>query len=230
MHKPRYSLSIALISFSLWACSADKPDGDGHGHARSKSSAKAGGHAASQPTKPASQPVATTGGSAASQPAVKADPFSGLVTLADGLKASDIKAGDVLFVMARQAMGPGQAGRLVAVQRFSAMKFPLRYEMSAKNLMMPGIPFAGPFIVRARLDRDGDPMTKGSDDLYAEFAKNVANGDEAVHLVLANKAVVPGASKQPVRKHPAGQHGPAGHQHPASQPAPSKAPASQPAH
>ena len=107
--------------------------------------------------------------------------------------------------MARQAMAPGQAGRLVAVRRFTGMKFPLRYDLSAKNLMMPGVPFSGPFIVRARLDRDGDPMTKGADDLYAEFAKNVANGDEAIHLVLAKRpaAAIPVPSKKAPPKAPA---------------------------
>jgi len=127
------------------------------------------------------------------------------VKLAEGLNASDIKPTDVLFVMARQAMAPGQAGRLVAVRRFTGMKFPLRYDLSAKNLMMPGVPFSGPFIVRARLDRDGDPMTKGADDLYAEFAKNVANGDEAIHLVLAKRpaAAIPVPSKKAPPKAPA---------------------------
>jgi hypothetical protein len=203
--------TVVPLGLVLVACPVGKP--------AEEAKIQAGASAASQPAPKAaaSRPTgATQPAAAASQPAVKSDPFSGLVKLGNGLTAADIKATDVLFVMARQAMGPGQAGRLVAVQRHAPAKLPLRYEMNSKNLMMPGVPFSGPFIVRARLDRDGDPMTKGADDLYAEFSKNVNNGDEGIHLVLAKKAAAPA---------------PAPRSRPAVAPkaAPKAAPASQPA-
>ena len=86
--------------------------------------------------------------------------------------------------MARESQGGGRAGRLVAVQRHGKVTFPKRYELSAKDAMMPGVPFTGPFVVYARLDRDGDPMTKGQGDLYGAIEKPVQSGDEEAHIVL----------------------------------------------
>jgi hypothetical protein len=114
----------------------------------------------------------------------EAHPFSGLIKLADGTSPDAVKDGDVLFIMARERLPDGQPGRLVAVQRHGKVQYPFRYEISQKDLMMPGMPFAGPFLVQARLDRDGDPMTKGADDLYAEAQGAVQVGQEGVHLVL----------------------------------------------
>jgi|GEM_PF-4403530 len=182
--KIRPLLALILpVSLAALGCSEDKPATTNSSPAKS----------AAQPATAASKPAMARAGSqpavAASQPSAKTDPFGGLVKFGEGLSEKDIRPTDVLYIMARQAMGPGQAGRLVAVQRHSPVKLPLRYEMTSKNLMMPGVPFAGPFIVRARLDRDGDPMTKGADDLYAEFSKSVANGDNTIHLTLAKRAM-----------------------------------------
>lgn len=131
---------------------------------------------------PASRP-ATTGSASAPATGLPANPFSGLIKLGEGVSPADVKPTDVLFVMARQSH-QGQPGMLVAVQRHGNVQFPKRYEMSQENVMMPDIPFAGPFRVYARLDRDGDPMTKTADDLYATFTSDVRNGQEGVHLVL----------------------------------------------
>ena len=136
----------------------------------------AAGAASSQPAVANSQPANTK--------APAGQPFSGLVKLGDGLKPEDVKATDVLFVMARESQGNGKAGRLVAVQRHGKIEFPVRYEMSQKNVMVPGIPFTGPFIVMARLDKDGNPMTRGKEDLYGVFDGEVTAGQEGVHLVL----------------------------------------------
>ena len=126
-------------------------------------------------TAPATQPATQPGASMDS-----AKPFSGLVKLAEGVPEAEVKESDVLFIMARKP----DSGQLVAVQRHAAVKFPLRYEISAKDLMMPATPFEGPFSVAARLDRDGDPMTKGEQDLYASYEEPVTGGREGVHLEL----------------------------------------------
>ena len=73
--------------------------------------------------------------------------------------------------------------------------------MSQAHVMMPDIPFAGPFRVYARLDRDGDPMTKTADDLYAAFTSDVRNGQEGVHLVLKKGAPPPAARPRAPTSH-----------------------------
>lgn len=161
---------------------------------------------AAQVAQPASQPAGGAAAQPSSQPAGQGDtpatgnphaefdktppgtPFTGLVKLAEGLSEADLKPTDVLFIMARESQGGGLAGRLVAVQRLGAATYPMRYEVSAKDVMVPGIPFHGPFIVTARLDRDGDPMTRGEDDLYATMPTPVMAGQEGVHLVLKKGA------------------------------------------
>lgn len=173
------------------------------------------------PKTPASSPAGAASQGAASKAAPHAkisagkpgEPFSGLVKLGEGLTEADIKPTDVLFVMARESKGKNLAGRLVAVQRHGKLKFPKRYQLSAKDVMVPGIPFKGPFIVTARLDRDGDPMTKTQDDLYATVATPVVAGQEGAHLILKKGglkfgkpppgAKVPGMAPSNTHKRPA---------------------------
>ncbi len=165
--------------------------------------AKSSAPKAATTTAPSKAPASQPAAKAASQPAAGAKaanphegfdksppgtPFTGLVKLAEGVTEADLKPTDVLFIMARESQGKGLAGRLVAVKRLGQSKYPLRYEISAKDVMVPGIPFKGPFIVMARLDRDGDPMSRGKDDLYATFTTPVMAGQEGVHLVLKKGA------------------------------------------
>lgn len=143
--------------------------------------------AASQPAAAASQPAA-----AASQPAAQGAPFSGEVRLADGVGADLIKPTDVLFLMARECMGDcTKPGRLVAVQRLEKLKLPVPYTMGPEHVMMAGTPFTGPFLVQARVDRDGDAMTKGPDDLYAEVTTGVTPGQAGVVLAVGKLATPP---------------------------------------
>lgn len=112
-------------------------------------------------------------------PSVGGAPVTGVIQLAEGADPKSIQASDVLFVMARKSQGDGKAGALVAVKRFSGLEeasFPLRFELGAADVMTTDVPFAGPFIVYARLDRDGDPMTRTVEDLYGTVADPVANG------------------------------------------------------
>jgi hypothetical protein len=129
---------------------------------------------------PASEPAA--------QGATPADvqhepPFSGNITLDPGLPKDSVRPSDVLFVMARQSVN-GAPGQLLATQRYANATFPLHFEMSSKDLMVPGARFAGPFVVNARLDRDGNPMTKTPDDLYATVPGEVKGGQTNLELVL----------------------------------------------
>ena len=135
--------------------------------------------------------------------------FSGTITLKDAETAA-VSPTDVLFIMARESQG-GQPGRLMGVQRHVPAQFPMTYEMSSKNQMVPGVPFKGPFIVSARLDRDGDPMTKGDNDLYATFKGDVATAQKEVGLVLRKRA--PSDKKNPTKPASPHGHGGAPHEH-----------------
>jgi hypothetical protein len=88
---------------------------------------------------------------------------------------------DVLFVFARQV--GVSSGPPLAVRRIPAPTFPARIEIGSADAMIPGTRFPDRVSIQARLDRDGDASTAGSDD-WAGTSEPVAPGGE-VRLVLA---------------------------------------------
>ncbi len=185
----RTTAAIASISFvsglMAWACTGEQlPAEEGSSVAPSSQPAPA----------PASAPASRPGSGPAAAAGPHGEPVAGLIKLADGIDASTIKPTDVLFVMARSSHGVDDqgriaAGRLVAVQRYGQVSFPKRYELTAEDAMVPNVPFQGPFVVYARLDKDGDPMTRGEDDLYGAVGGEVQSGNLNVEIVLNKKAV-----------------------------------------
>jgi hypothetical protein len=113
-------------------------------------------------------------------PASRSDGASirGMVRLASGVKAPD---GAVVFVTARPAGGGG----LLAALQLPASSLPHPFELGPADVMIPGRSFQGPIVVRARLDLDGDPVTRSPDDLVASLSSPVEPGASGVDLVLA---------------------------------------------
>ena len=64
----------------------------------------------------------------------------------------------VLYIIARPA--GAQGGPPLAVKRIAAPAFPLSFSLGAGDVMMRGTAFEGPLNLTARLDRDGDPLTR----------------------------------------------------------------------
>jgi len=86
----------------------------------------------------------------------------------------------VLFVIARAS---GQtAGPPAAVKRISSPTFPLEIDLSAADSMM-GQPLPAAVRIEARLDSDGDAMTKNPSDPHAA-QDGVATNGAKVALVL----------------------------------------------
>ena len=106
------------------------------------------------------------GAQPAQQPMASSAPSSGgaivvTVNLASGKTAP---AGGVLYILAR---GEGvTAGPPVAVKRIAATTFPITVDLSAADSMM-GQPIPPKVRLEARLDADGDVMSRGPDDLDA---------------------------------------------------------------
>lgn len=126
-----------------------------------------------------------------------APPFGGEIKLGAGLGKDAVKPSDVLFVIARQSMG-GQPGQIIATQRHTPVTLPMKFTMSKRDTMVEGIPFTGPWIVTVRLDRDGDPMTKDENDLYASSNGEVKGGQTDLSMVLSKGMPAPAqAPKSP---------------------------------
>jgi hypothetical protein len=93
---------------------------------------------------------------------------------------AEVPDGAVLFVIARSAEG----GPPLAVKRLAPGPFPLPFEIGAQDAML-GRPFAGPILLSARIDADGDPLTRGPGELTASAASPLEPGAAAVDLLLA---------------------------------------------
>ncbi|MCB9545408.1 MAG: hypothetical protein H6706_05870 [Myxococcales bacterium] len=79
-----------------------------------------------------------------------------------------MKAGTVLFIMVRRDEGEGQRGMILAAKKLpvsGADMFPLDFEVTGRDVMMQGTRLWGPVRVEARVDTDGDALSKLPGDL-----------------------------------------------------------------
>lgn len=149
---------------------------------------------------PPAAELATEKPTARAEVAAAPGEVSGEVRLAPGAKE-----GGTLFVIVRPAGSP-ERGPPLAVKRFETPQFPVRFSVGATDAMM-GQPFVGPFDVGARLDRDGNAMTRGDDDVLAMPAKGVPVGASGLTLVLGGTEAP--AAPPPPASAAAGPAGPA---------------------
>lgn len=115
-------------------------------------------------------------GGAASQaakaaPTAKGGAISGTITIDAKLKAQ-LDGNAALFIIARPAGGAG--GPPLAVKKIDKPNFPLQYTLSQENVMMQGTPFTGKINLTVRVDKDGNPTTRGAGDMTGEYKKNPA--------------------------------------------------------
>jgi cytochrome c-type biogenesis protein CcmH len=83
-------------------------------------------------------------------------------------RKNDVKKGDTIFLIARRT---GMPGPPLAVQRLQAGDFPLAFSLSSRDSMVPGVPFEGEVSITARVDKDGDAMTRRKGDVFGQIAK-----------------------------------------------------------
>jgi cytochrome c-type biogenesis protein CcmH len=126
--------------------------------------------------------------SGAATTATRADAASGSQTISgtitvDAKLKSNLDTNAALFIIARPAGGPG--GPPLAVKKIAKPTFPLSYTLGQENVMMQGTPFSGKINITVRLDKDGNPTTRGAGDLTGEYKKNpVAVGARSVDVTL----------------------------------------------
>ena len=95
--------------------------------------------------------------------------ITGKITIDAKLK-DKIDPQAALFIIARSAAGA--AGPPLAVKKIDNPTFPLNYSLGQENVMMQGTPFTGKVNIIVRLDKDGNPTTRGGGDLTGEYKKN----------------------------------------------------------
>ena len=121
-------------------------------------------------------------GEAAQQPAQTqgaGDVISGTIEVAPTLRTK-AEGKPVLFLIARK----GGGGPPLAVVRVANPRFPLAFEISKRNVMIPGVPFEGMVSLSARLDADGSAGPAGGGDLEGRTAQPVRVGQRDVRIVI----------------------------------------------
>ncbi len=89
-------------------------------------------------------------------------------------------AGGIVFVIARS----GSGGPPLAVKRLALGSFPMEFELGPADAMIQGRPLAGPVLISARIDADGDPLTRDPRDLEGRLAGPVKPPADGLELVL----------------------------------------------
>jgi hypothetical protein len=123
-----------------------------------------------------SEPAGAAGGDAAA--------IQGRIEVSPEL-ANALPDGGVLFVIARPQGARG--GPPLAVLRIPTPSFPLDFSIGPANVMIPSMRFAGAISLSARLDADGNAMTRGATDLSSPVAESLAPGESNVRLVLSER-------------------------------------------
>ncbi len=105
--------------------------------------------------------------------------IAGTIEVAPALQAY-AQGKPVLFLIARK----GGGGPPLAVVRVANPRFPLAFEISKRNVMIPGVPFEGMVSLAARLDADGSAGPAGAGDLEGRTARPVRVGAKDVRIVI----------------------------------------------
>jgi hypothetical protein len=111
-------------------------------------------------------------------PAAGAAAVSGTVLIPDDLRGRTSPA-DVLFVTARRA---GASGPPVAAARLRGNAYPMPFALRDDDRMLGG-PWPDTLTVEVRRDADGDPLTRGADDLVGRTGP-LARGARGVRVTL----------------------------------------------
>jgi len=120
---------------------------------------------------PAAAPASSGAGAGAA--------LQGTLSLAPAL-AGKVPSGAILFVIART----GPAGPPTAVLRIPDPVFPMSFRIGPEDRMIQQMPFAGPFTVTARVDADGNAMTRNPGDLQGASAEPHSPGDTGIAIVI----------------------------------------------
>lgn len=94
--------------------------------------------------------------------------------------ASRVPAGAVLFIIARRAA----VGPPLAVKRVRDPRLPLEFSLGPEDRMIQTMPFEGPLQLSARLDGDGNAMSREPGDLLGALPGPVEPGDQGVEIVI----------------------------------------------
>lgn len=98
--------------------------------------------------------------------------------------SGSIDRGDIMFVSAKP-IDPASGeviGGTVAADRIIVSEFPIEFELSEQHMMVAGTAFEGHVVIQARVDSDGEAMTRLPGDVEGELRAEIPT--EGLDLVL----------------------------------------------
>lgn len=136
---------------------------------------------------PAAKPASMPAGHPSSQPQqaiAAANYVYGEISL-DPTLVGSVKQGSVLFVVVRRHVEGGKGMLIAATKQANITKdsFPVKYVVKQQDAMM-GAPLVGKVTVSARIDQDGDAISKQPGDLITEPSAPVMVGENPVKLTI----------------------------------------------
>jgi hypothetical protein len=134
---------------------------------------------------PAGHPPLPNTAEAAPAQAGGAVAVAGTIRLAEGVVAPP---GATLFVIARRPDVP--RGPPAATRRYPATSFPAAFSLGQDNVMLGG-PFPDEVVLSARLDTDGNAMTRGPGDLEGAASGTIKKGTAGLSIELRPAAAQP---------------------------------------
>jgi hypothetical protein len=108
-----------------------------------------------------------------------AQPIQGTVEIAPEF-ADRIPEGATLFVIVRT----GDTGPPLAVKRIESPSFPLEFTVGPADRMIQARPFQGPLQLTARLDADGNALTRNPGDIQGRYPDPIDPGAESLRFSL----------------------------------------------
>lgn len=115
---------------------------------------------------------------------MSSETITGHVELADSLDAARAPNATLFVIARRQGVSGGPP---LAVLRIASPGFPLAFEIGQAQVMIPSMRFEGEVALSARLDSDGNAMTKSPGDLAGEISNPLLPGSRGVNLILDRK-------------------------------------------
>ena len=104
--------------------------------------------------------------------------LKGTVRLAEGVTPPE---GGLLFVIARRTEAAG--GPPLAVRRVPAPTFPYEFQLGDEDMMLGGA-WPDQVWMEARIDADGNPVTKGPEDVNSSTLGPLSSPSEGLEIVL----------------------------------------------
>jgi hypothetical protein len=110
--------------------------------------------------------------------------ITGTVEVDESLASAPRPPEATLFIIARGRGPGGEVGPPALVKRVTPVSLPYTFVLSTDDQMVRGTPLPGAFVVSARLDTDGDAISRTPGDLAGSVKEAVQQGASGVRLLL----------------------------------------------